>query len=100
MRAGCEEADRAFETLEGIFSLNLSWSWDTTATPVPVRDIYKIEFDLFSFQRWCVFYWVPVRDIFKLEFDPLSSLQWCEFYGVCIVNADIQQMTSLIINTI
>jgi len=45
---------------EGITSLNLFWSWDTTVTPVPVRDIYKLEFDLFQSMPWCVFYWVCV----------------------------------------
>merc|ERR1712078_230806 len=45
---------------EGITSLNLFWSWDTTVTPLPVRDIYKLEFDLFQSMPWCVFYWVCV----------------------------------------
>jgi hypothetical protein len=45
---------------EGITSPNLFWSWDTTVTPVPVRDIYKLEFDLFQSLPWCVFYWVCV----------------------------------------
>merc|ERR1712118_558301 len=40
--------------------INLFWSWDTTVTPLPVRDIYKLEFDLFQSMPWCVFYWVCV----------------------------------------
>merc|ERR1719248_83080 len=41
---------------EGIPTLNLFWTWDKTVDPVPVRDIYKLEFDLFSSGAWVTFY--------------------------------------------
>merc|ERR1712139_261029 len=41
---------------EGILRLNLFWTWDTTVTPVPVRDIYRLEFEIFSSLGWCLFY--------------------------------------------
>merc|ERR1719252_431351 len=44
----------------GIMRLNLFWTWDTTVTPVPVRDIYKLEFDIFSSLGWCLFYILSV----------------------------------------
>jgi len=40
----------------GITSLKLFWTWDPSVTPVPVRDIYKLEFDLFRSAGWCLFY--------------------------------------------
>jgi hypothetical protein len=38
--------------------LRLFWSTDTSITPVPVRDIYKLEFDLFSAgnELWILYY--------------------------------------------
>jgi hypothetical protein len=36
--------------------LRLFWSVDTSITPVPVRDIYKLEFDLFASPLWTVYY--------------------------------------------
>merc|ERR550537_597488 len=45
-----------FINFEGILSLNLFWSYDTTVTPVPVRDIYKLEFEFFSNGSWVLFY--------------------------------------------
>merc|ERR1712146_422073 len=44
----------------GITSLKLFWTWDPTVTPVPVRDIYKLEFDLFKSVGWCIFYMFSV----------------------------------------
>jgi hypothetical protein len=40
----------------GILHLNLFWTDDTSVTPVPVRDIYKLEFDLFKSNTWVWFY--------------------------------------------
>jgi len=36
--------------------LRLFWSTDESITPVPVRDIYKLEFDLFQDPVWVVWY--------------------------------------------
>merc|ERR1712176_155657 len=40
----------------GILSLNLFWSEDTSITPVPVRDIYKLEFEVLKQLPWSIFY--------------------------------------------
>merc|ERR1740124_1765318 len=40
----------------GIFQLRLFWSEDTEVVAVPVRDIYALEFQLFSNQVWSAFY--------------------------------------------
>merc|ERR1712032_1312177 len=41
----------------GIFSLQLFWSdADSEVIPVPVRDIYKLEFKVFQNPIWCAFY--------------------------------------------
>lgn len=40
----------------GIPHLQLFWTSDVTVTPVPVRDIYKLEFDIFQNPVWVVFY--------------------------------------------
>jgi hypothetical protein len=42
----------------GIPHLNLFWTTDTDITPVPVRDIYKLEYKLFNGSNnfWAVFY--------------------------------------------
>merc|ERR1711988_478048 len=40
----------------GILSLNLFWTDDTTITPVGVRDIYALEFQIFKNPVWSVFY--------------------------------------------
>jgi succinate dehydrogenase hydrophobic anchor subunit len=40
----------------GILSLNLFWTKDTSVAPVEVRDIYKLEFDLFQDIHWVLFY--------------------------------------------
>merc|ERR1719235_2169629 len=45
-----------FINFAGILSLNLFWTYDTTITPVPVRDIYKLEFEIFKSGYWCLFY--------------------------------------------
>lgn len=39
-----------------LLKLQLFWSADETIKPVPVRDIYKLEFDLFSHAFWCLYY--------------------------------------------
>merc|ERR1711988_910730 len=41
---------------EGILTLSLFWTWDTTIQPVPVRDIYRLEFELFKNMYWVMFY--------------------------------------------
>lgn len=40
----------------GILQLQLFWTSDTSIDPVPVRDIYKLEFELFKSLGWCAFY--------------------------------------------
>jgi len=40
----------------GIPNLNLFWVADSTVDPVPVRDIYKLEFEIFQNLGWCAFY--------------------------------------------
>ncbi|CAD7937985.1 unnamed protein product [Amoebophrya sp. A25] len=40
----------------GLLQLRLFWSDDESIEPVLVRDIYKLEFDLFQSPIWCVFY--------------------------------------------
>lgn len=40
----------------GILSLNLFWTDDPSVEPVPVRDIYKLEWDLFANLGWVIFY--------------------------------------------
>merc|ERR1719375_2221858 len=40
----------------GILSLNLFWSFDQSVTPVPVRNIYDLEFRIFQSKGWCAFY--------------------------------------------
>merc|ERR1711908_34935 len=44
----------------GIFNLDLFWSYDTTVEPVGVRDIYALEFKIFSNPLWVAFYLVCV----------------------------------------
>jgi hypothetical protein len=41
---------------EGILQLHLFWTEDTSVEPVPVRDIYKLEFDLFQNAGWAAYY--------------------------------------------
>merc|ERR1719271_261315 len=40
----------------GIPNLNLFWVADSTVAPVPVRDIYKLEFEIFKNLGWVAFY--------------------------------------------
>merc|ERR1719356_1827228 len=40
----------------GILSLNLFWTDDTSVAKVPVRDIYKLEFQIFQNPLWSFFY--------------------------------------------
>merc|ERR1719440_1854655 len=40
----------------GIPKLQLFWTSETSVDPVPVRDIYKLEFELFSSLGWVAFY--------------------------------------------
>jgi hypothetical protein len=40
----------------GIMALQLFWTADESVEPVAVRDIYKLEFDLFQSSAWCFFY--------------------------------------------
>merc|ERR1712178_675200 len=44
----------------GILSLNLFWTDDKTVSPVPVRDIYKLEYEIFKNGYWCLFYILSV----------------------------------------
>jgi predicted heme/steroid binding protein len=41
---------------QGISSLNLFWTDDTSIKEVGVRDIYKLEFQIFQNPLWCGFY--------------------------------------------
>merc|ERR1712086_728194 len=45
-----------FINFEGILQLRLFWTDDTSVSPVPVRDIYKLEFELFKNAYWVLFY--------------------------------------------
>merc|ERR1719158_2364000 len=45
-----------FINFYGILQLNLFWATDKTVSPVPVRDIYKLEFELFKNLGWVAFY--------------------------------------------
>merc|ERR1711988_883922 len=45
-----------FINFAGILSLNLFWTQDTSVQAVPVRDIYKLEFELFRNGYWVLFY--------------------------------------------
>jgi hypothetical protein len=45
-----------FINFSGILQLQLFWSSDPTVSPVPVRDIYKLEFEIFKNGYWCLFY--------------------------------------------
>jgi len=49
-----------FINFEGILQLQLFWTSDTSIAPVPVRDIYKLEFELFSNGYWVLFYILSV----------------------------------------
>merc|ERR1712066_980359 len=40
----------------GILHLDLFWSYDTTVQPVGVRDIYALEFKIFSNPLWVIYY--------------------------------------------
>jgi hypothetical protein len=40
----------------GLLTLNLFWTTDPEIAPVAVRNIYKLEYDIFSSWGWCVFY--------------------------------------------
>jgi hypothetical protein len=40
----------------GIPTLSLFWTWDKSVTPVPVRDIYRLEFQIFQNMHWVLFY--------------------------------------------
>jgi len=42
--------------LAGVLTLNLFWVDTPGCTQVPVRDIYKLEFEIFSSLGWCLFY--------------------------------------------
>jgi len=44
----------------GLLHLQLFWSSDPSVTPVPVRDIYKLEFEIFKSSSWCLFYIMSV----------------------------------------
>jgi len=44
----------------GIMHLNLFWTDDTSVTPVAVRNIYKLEFDLFKSKVWSLYYVLSV----------------------------------------
>merc|ERR1719399_580877 len=61
---------------EGILSLNLFWTWDTSITPVPVRDIYLLEFTIFKSLKWCLFYSFSVI-IFSIH----ACLGWQKVVG-------------------
>merc|ERR550537_247195 len=49
-----------FINFEGILSLRLFWTDDATVSAVPVRDIYRLEFELFRNGYWVMFYLVSV----------------------------------------
>jgi len=45
-----------FINFGGILKLQLFWTDDKTVEPVAVRDIYKMEFDLFQDKMWVCYY--------------------------------------------
>jgi len=45
-----------FVNLEGLLSLSLFWVGTEGCTSFEVRDIYRLEFELFSSLGWCLFY--------------------------------------------
>jgi len=45
-----------FINVEGILSLNLFYTWDASVAPVAVRNIYKLEFDVFQSSGWVLLY--------------------------------------------
>merc|ERR1719265_1647588 len=45
-----------FINVEGILSLNLFYTWDASVAPVAVRNIYKLEFDVFQSSGWVLAY--------------------------------------------
>jgi len=49
-----------FINFAGIWQLQLFWTSETTVDPVPVRDIYKLEFQIFESLGWCAFYMFSV----------------------------------------
>merc|ERR1719171_1497138 len=49
-----------FINFAGILTLNLFWTPDTSVTAVPVRDIYRLEFELFRNGYWVIFYLLSV----------------------------------------
>jgi len=49
-----------FINFAGITQLQLFWTSDTTVDPVPVRDIYKLEFEIFKNMGWVAFYMFSV----------------------------------------
>jgi len=51
---------RYFINFEGILKLHLFWTDDPTIEPVPVRDIYKLEFDIFKNPVWVAYYMFSV----------------------------------------
>jgi len=42
--------------LSGVLTLSLWYTWEPGCTQVPVRDIYRLEFEIFSSLGWCLFY--------------------------------------------
>jgi len=42
--------------LAGVLTLSLFYTWEAGCTQVPVRDIYRLEFEIFSSLGWCLFY--------------------------------------------
>jgi hypothetical protein len=59
---------------EGIMSLSLFWSFDKSVQPVPVRDIYKLEFDLFRNSP----YWSAIYVFAVLVFMTHAILGWAK----------------------
>jgi len=49
-----------FVNFWGILRLQLFWTSDTSVAPVPVRDIYKLEYEIFKNGYWCLFYIMSV----------------------------------------
>jgi len=83
----------------GILSLNLFWDFDTTISPVGVRDIYALEFQIFQNPIWCAFYifsvvvfmvhaslgWkkvTPVLGIPKLHYKNVERIGYAIFFVV------------------
>lgn len=65
-----------------ILRLQLFWTADKSVTPVQVRDIYKLEFDLFQHPGWCAFYLASVSFFFVHGYYGWQQLSKVPAFGI------------------